>query len=178
MIIVGICLDIKESQAILLEHSDGIVKNQCYMNVFDLVYSKAIKDVLIAFGYYGEPSIGMIRHCYFMLKDKTAIIDPTIVAQGGRIFTYHTFKTYTIEEYKNVIESHLSSNKRKGFNASFKTVLKDEERLYCEFAIKNSVHIDLISYSNFMSPYDPIKEVNISTYFNKETTKYVKKNAY
>lgn len=178
MIITGVGLDIIESQVICLEHGDRIQKNQCYMNVFDLIYSGAVKDVLIAFGYYGEPSIGMIRHCYFMSKDKTTIIDPTIVAQGGRIFSYHTFKTYTIDEYKNVIESHLSSNKRKGFNASFKTVLKEDERLYCEFAIKNNVHIDAISYSSFMSPYDPIKKVNISTYCNKEYKDPLKRNAY
>lgn len=178
MIITNVGLDIFESQAIWLEHSDKIVKNQCYMNVFDLIYSEAVKDLLVAFGYYGKPSIGMIRHCYFISKDKTAIVDPTIVAQGGRIFGYHTFKTYTIYEYKNIIESHLSNNKRKGFNSSFKTVLKDDERLYCEYAINNNVHIDFTSYSDFLSVYDPMRKINISVYDNKKATECVKKRAY
>jgi hypothetical protein len=105
MIITGVGLDIKESQAKCLEHGDRIQNNQCYMNVFDLIYSGAVKDVLIAFGYYENLSIGMIRHCYFMSKIRHDY-RPYYSSPGGRIFIYHTFKTYTIDEYKSVIESH------------------------------------------------------------------------
>lgn len=147
-------VDINESKIIRLTYSDLVENNECYMNIFNLVFSEAIKDYLVAFGYCGYPSCCMIRHCYFISNDKSVIIDPTLTNNIVNKWYYHTIKTYTIEEYKKIVKDGVFNNKHILFNSSFKPLLKKEDRSYCKFAINNKIFIEKSSYLDFLSEYD------------------------
>lgn len=161
MIIVNSLLDIESSKEFNTQYQDLIKQNRCYRNIYNLIHNnRDIDSFLVAFGYCGVPAVNMVRHCYLLTKDKTIVVDPSLIDRQ-EIYSYHTFKTYSIDEYREIIiERQLQVDYScNGFDISFGSVLSEEENKYCLFAIQNKVHIDSYSYENYLATYDSQKKV-------------------
>ncbi len=154
-----------------------IIPHACYGNIFNIVEAIKLnklnlaKDLEVAYGYLGNPKVRMFRHCF--LVDKESVIDPTCVNDVGGIWdNYHIFKKYNFAEYDKVITEFRKKN---GASASpLLWGMIAEERLYCDYAIKNKIYIDQWSYDHFLKQYDQEKKV-ISV--NDEFAEYLYQHA-
>lgn len=152
----------EKSMRLAIEQQKIIQNNHCYMNVFELVDRRAIpKSYEVAFGYYGIPSILMVRHCFFI--DDNQVIDPMNALYQKNIYEYHVFKSYQNKEYKKEIKSYFRSHPKENFDISFSGLVEDDEAVYCRYAIRNGIVIDESTYREYMQKFDKEHQVVVKS---------------
>lgn len=135
-----------------------IQNNHCYMNIFELVERNAVpKNYEVAFGYYGIPSVIMVRHCFFVHDDQ--IIDPMNALYQQNIYEYHVFKTYPNDDYMKEILLFFHHHPQANLDISFSSLLEEDEEVYCRYAIRNRIVIDETTYRDYMEKFDKEHQV-------------------
>lgn len=170
---MGIITNLKINKELSKKYADifeGDISQQCYANVMRIIRCLVdngivTEDFEVAYGYYGNPSIRMYRHCFLIFK-KTIIIDPTSYNIIYDDSEYHIFKKFNIKEYMYAINDFYKT--RQPNESPWMEYMIPEEQLYYDYVVYNSVCIDEFSYNNFLEKYDKDKKVFV---VNEETAK-------
>lgn len=137
------------------------LQGTCYDSVLNIVksFNKVQRYIDyntldIAYGYFGNPSRRMFRHCFFIINE-TGIIDPVIIDRIEKDTQYHILKTFKLDEYINTINKFYSVKEKK--LEEYPPTLEgfiDEERIYCEIAFNNRIYVDETDYERYLKKYD------------------------
>jgi hypothetical protein len=164
-------INLKFSNHIFEEFSNQLQEGYCYNNVFNL--TKILRrdflqgNLLLAFGYWGNPSKIVLRHGYIITIDNQ-IIDPTILFNGNMEIvekaSYFTFAKFTLEEH----QKHINQIIKKHGEAfpDMRTVVFNKEKHFYNYAVKNNIPIFIESYNDYLKEFDSqhlLKVVDPST---------------
>ncbi len=143
-------------------YGSEILLGQCYSIVLNIVDGAInngldLKGIEVAYGYVGDPSIKMCRHCFFVLN-KSTIIDPILASEISENYSYHIFKILSFKEYHELKNKFYEKND-KLLAPTLEELLQDKETRYCDYAIENNVHIDEWSYEEYLKKYDTENKV-------------------
>jgi hypothetical protein len=150
------------SSNILKMNKDILQPTLCYNNVFELTHRYFDRFVderfKIAYGYWGNPELNLIRHCY-IIDNKDRIIDPSILmlSFNSNLLSnagYFTFAKLTYEEYIKLSRETMRKMKTDEFEPDLKLALKEQEYKFYKFALKNDLPIYQESYELYLKDFE------------------------
>lgn len=137
-----------------------ISKNNCYRNIYNIVTEWGLDhDIQVGYGYWGNPSISMIRHCFLVQDGK--VIDPTLGDINREGCCYHIFKLFSQGDYYDTFYNFLEQDPDGEIYDSLIGMIPEEAE-YCKYAIENKVHIDKYSYMTYLERYDSEQKIIVA----------------
>lgn len=138
----------------------AINPGECYKNIYNIVTEWGLdNNIQVGYGYWGDPSISMIRHCF--LINNGEVIDPTLGETNREGCCYHIFKVFKQGEYYDTFYNFLEQNPDGEIYDSLIGMIPEEAE-YCKYAIENKVHIDKLSYLTYLKRYDPDNRIIVA----------------
>ncbi|HBJ1650398.1 TPA: hypothetical protein LA460_000302 [Clostridium botulinum] len=135
------------------------VAMETFMNIANDTINDMIqnlKSISIAYGYVGQVNEEKYRHCFLVINN-TSIIDPTLFGKTNSYTEYHIFKLFHHSEFISLWKKFQDKYGEK-YIPRFQYMI-EEEKEYCNFAIKNKIIIEENNYKEFLEEYDINHEI-------------------
>lgn len=132
---------------------------ETFMNIGEDIINNRIqnvKSVSIAYGYVGQVNEEKYRHCFLVINN-TSIIDPTLYGKTNVYTEYHIFKLFYHSEFIPLWGTFQDKYGEK-YVPKFQYMI-EEEKEYCNYAIKNKTIIEESNYKEFLEKYDINHEI-------------------